>query len=68
MQSLRLRFKGRRWPLAVGASLALAGTAAVVVGDYDGLTSSGSIFDPFYVMAQPRATSGVTDPFANTAG
>jgi len=29
MQSLRLRFKGRRWPLAVGASLALAGTAAV---------------------------------------
>jgi hypothetical protein len=38
------------------------------VGDYEGLTSSGSIFDPFYVMAQPRATSGVTDPFANTAG
>jgi len=38
------------------------------VGDYEGLTSSGSTFDPFYIMAQPMATSGVTDPFANTAG
>ena len=38
------------------------------VGDYEGLTSTGSTFDPFFVMAQPRATTGSTDPFANTAG
>jgi hypothetical protein len=38
------------------------------VGDYEGLTSSGSTFDPFFVMAQPIATKGLTDPFANTAG
>ncbi len=38
------------------------------VGDYEGLTSSGSTFDPFFVMAAPRATTGLTDPFANTAG
>jgi hypothetical protein len=38
------------------------------VGDYEGLTSSGSTFDPFFVMARPIATKGRTDPFANTAG
>jgi hypothetical protein len=38
------------------------------VGDYEGLTSSFSTFDPFFVMAQPIATKGLTDPFANTAG
>ena len=38
------------------------------VGDYEGLTSSGSTFDPFFVMAQPIATTGRTDPFATTAG
>jgi hypothetical protein len=38
------------------------------VGDYMGLTSSGSTFDPFFVMAKPIATTGQTDSFANTAG
>jgi hypothetical protein len=38
------------------------------VGDYEGLTSSVNTFDPFFVMAQPIATKGPTDPFANTAG
>ncbi len=37
-------------------------------GDYEGLTTSGSTFDPFFVMAKPIATKGPTDPFANTAG
>jgi len=35
---------------------------------FDDLTSAGSTFDPFFVMAQPIATKGLTDPFANTAG
>ena len=38
------------------------------VGDYEGLTSSGTTFDPFFVMAKPIATTGLTDTFANTAG
>jgi hypothetical protein len=37
-------------------------------GDYEGLTTTGTTFDPFFVMAQPIATLGPTDPFANTAG
>jgi hypothetical protein len=37
------------------------------VGDYEGLTASGSTFDPFFVTAQPIATAGLTDPFASTA-
>ena len=37
------------------------------VGDYEGLTSSGSTFDPFFVTALPIATKGNTDPFSNTA-
>lgn len=36
-------------------------------GDYEGLAASGSVFDPFWVMAQPIATKGKTDPFSNTA-
>jgi BNR repeat-like domain len=36
-------------------------------GDYEGLTHSGTIFDPFFVMAKPIATHGPTDPFASTA-
>lgn len=36
-------------------------------GDYEGLASSGNTFDAFFVMAQPVATRGQTDPFANTA-
>jgi hypothetical protein len=38
------------------------------VGDYEGLSSSGATFDSFFVMAQPVAKHGKTDPFANTAG
>jgi len=37
------------------------------VGDYEGLTASGTTFDPFFVMAHPIATTGLTDPFASTA-
>jgi len=43
-------------------------------GDYEGLTTSGTTFDPFFVMARPDATAcasptaACTDPFANTAG
>jgi hypothetical protein len=38
------------------------------VGDYMGLTASGTTFAPFFVMARPVATAGPTDSFANTAG
>jgi hypothetical protein len=37
------------------------------VGDYEGLTSSGSTFHAFFAMAQPIATAGRTDMFSNTA-
>jgi len=37
------------------------------VGDYEGLSASGTTFDPFFVMAQPVATTGMTDTFASTA-
>ena len=37
------------------------------VGDYEGLAASGTTFDPFFVMAQPIATTGATDPFSSTA-
>jgi hypothetical protein len=37
-------------------------------GDYEGLTHVGNTFHPFFVMAQPIATHGSTDPFSNTAG
>jgi hypothetical protein len=38
------------------------------VGDYEGLTASGTTFHPFFVMAQPIATTGRTDAFTNAAG
>ena len=38
------------------------------VGDYEGLTASGTTFKSFFVMAQPIATAGRTDVFANAAG
>lgn len=38
------------------------------LGDYQGLTSSGTQFDPFFMMSKPIATKGATDPFANQAG
>lgn len=38
------------------------------LGDYTGLTSSGALFDPFFMMARPTASAGATDPFASTAG
>jgi Neuraminidase (sialidase) len=38
------------------------------VGDYEGLVPTGSSsFAPFFVMAQPIASSGRTDPFSSTA-
>lgn len=37
------------------------------VGDYEGLTHSGKIFDPFFIMAKPIAVHEPTDPFASTA-
>ena len=37
-------------------------------GDYEGLTSTGNTFDPFWVMAKPIAAKGNTDPFASNAG
>ena len=42
-------------------------TGGFFVGDYQGLTHSGTIFDPFFVMTKPIATYGLTDPFASTA-
>jgi hypothetical protein len=38
------------------------------LGDYEGLTSSGALFHPFFAMAQPIASGGATDPFASTVG
>jgi hypothetical protein len=38
------------------------------VGDYEGLTSSGSTFDSVFAMARPISTAGPTDWFSNTAG
>lgn len=37
------------------------------LGDYVGLTASGNTFAPFYMMSQPIATKGLSDPFANQA-
>ena len=56
-------------PKEKSGTFRLAGTAdGVFVGDDEGLTSTGSTFDPFFVMAKPIATKGPTGPFANTAG
>jgi hypothetical protein len=37
------------------------------VGDYEGLTASGTEFSYFFVMSQPIATAGRTDVFSNAA-
>jgi hypothetical protein len=37
------------------------------VGDYDGLTTSGSAWVPFFGVAKPTATNGPTDIFSNRA-
>lgn len=37
------------------------------VGDYEGVTSSLTTFDPFFIMTKPIATAGPTDPFSTTA-
>jgi len=37
------------------------------LGDYTGLTASGTTFDPFFMMSHPIATKGLSDPFANQA-
>jgi hypothetical protein len=37
------------------------------IGDYQGLTAAGRRFLPFFIEAQPIATSGSTDPFFTTA-
>jgi hypothetical protein len=37
------------------------------VGDYEGLTDFAAHgFRPFFVLSQPAATKGLTDPFSNT--
>lgn len=36
------------------------------LGDYSGLTSSGTTFAAFFGMSQPVATAGRSDIFANT--
>ncbi len=38
------------------------------LGDYDGLTASGTTFKAFFAMSQPRATAGRSDLFSNSAG
>jgi hypothetical protein len=38
------------------------------LGDYAGLTSSGSTFKAFFGMSQPIATTGRSDTFSNSAG
>jgi hypothetical protein len=38
------------------------------LGDYDGLTSSGTTFKALFDMSQPIATAGRSDLFSNSAG
>ena len=38
------------------------------LGDYDGLTSSGTTFRALFAMSQPAATAGKSDLFSNSAG
>jgi hypothetical protein len=38
------------------------------LGDYDGLTSSGTTFKAFFGMSRPIATAGASDTFSNSAG
>ena len=37
------------------------------LGDYDGLTSTGTTFHAFFAMSQPISTAGRSDLFSNTA-
>jgi hypothetical protein len=37
------------------------------LGDYSGLTSSGTTFQAFFGMSQPIATTGRSDTFSNSA-
>ena len=38
------------------------------LGDYDGLTSSGTTFKALFAMSQPIATAGKSDLFSSSAG
>jgi hypothetical protein len=38
------------------------------LGDYAGLTASGTSFKAFFGMSKPRATTGDSDTFSNSAG
>jgi hypothetical protein len=38
------------------------------LGDYDGLTASGTTFKAFFGMSRPIATAGRSDIFSNSAG
>jgi hypothetical protein len=42
--------------------------AGLFLGDYDGLTSSGTTFKALFDMSQPIATAGRSDLFSNSAG
>jgi hypothetical protein len=41
--------------------------AGLFLGDYDGLTSSGTTFKAFFAMSKPIATAGPSDLFSNSA-
>jgi Neuraminidase (sialidase) len=38
------------------------------LGDYEGLTARGTTFGPFFILSQPEATHGPTDPFSTSVG
>jgi hypothetical protein len=42
--------------------------AGLFLGDYDGLTASGTTFKALFAMSQPIATAGKSDLFSNSAG
>jgi hypothetical protein len=42
--------------------------AGLFLGDYDGLTSSGTTFKALFDMSRPIATAGPSDLFSNSAG
>jgi hypothetical protein len=44
-----------------------ASAGGLFLGDYDGLTSSGSAFKAFFGMSRPIATAGRSDMFSNSA-
>jgi len=41
---------------------------SLFLGDYDGLTATGSTFRAFFAMSAPIATAGPSDLFTNSAG